>query len=514
VKPPPPPGDPGASGIPARADPVSVAGAFGRGVAIAVVVAAVGQLPGVIARMLGGHTPWRTTFGLGWLDTLAMHRIGIQGRGPGGAGAIRLSMGFLLGTAVVLWLGYRSGRRLSRDAVGSSRAIAGSVVLAIALAVGYTVPIAVVSALVRVRAGSIPPFVPASLAFGAVGWQAVLFPFALAAGSTLAGAIDLGASENIHDGDGRTDVRAALHGGWSAFVATIVLALVGVLVVAAVRPTGLERYARAVAASGPSGAALVLGVHAMVLPNQSLMIASASMGGCVTLSGRWGDEAILCADRFPATDPPTVALDAISLVAGGSAPSGRTRPMPPGYLAFGLVPLAGTLWGGRRAAAGARDPGRRLLRAAGAGVVFAVLMAAGVWAASMSIELGELAGGPASVTLGSAPLATGLLAVGWGVLGGMVGVSVPAGQGVGGSPPGARSSGAVPAPSPEPARGSAVGPSTPSDPAVTSREDRSVPPTEPAPAADGSGPPAPEPDAAVPGAAVSADEEPPKPTSA
>ena len=98
---------------------------------------------------------------------------------------------------------------------------------------------------------------------------------------------------------------------------------------------------------------------------------------------------------------------------------------PSGYFLFLLVPALSVVLGGRYAA-----KRRAQLRweavgmGAASGVVFAALVAVGSWLASVSAGLSSPIGGlpaNASVLIGPGVLAAGLLALAWGVVGGVIG---------------------------------------------------------------------------------------------
>jgi hypothetical protein len=98
--------------------------------------------------------------------------------------------------------------------------------------------------------------------------------------------------------------------------------------------------------------------------------------------------------------------------------------LPAWYLLFALVPLAATVIGGRRAGEGARSPRERAASGALAGVVYAVLAVVAAWAATVVLPaLTPLFGGPPH--LGPDLERTFLLALAWGVLGGMIGALLP-----------------------------------------------------------------------------------------
>ena len=69
------------------------------------------------------------------------------------------------------------------------------------------------------------------------------------------------------------------------------------------------------------------------------------------------------------------------------------------------------------------------MRGAGAGVVFAALVGAGTWMASLEAGLTLNATNTlATFTLGANPIETALLALAWGVIGGAVGAWLLGGQ--------------------------------------------------------------------------------------
>ena len=201
------------------------------------------------------------------------------------------------------------------------------------------------------------------------------------------------------------------------------LAVIGVLMLAAVRPQGLATYTRAVSANGSKVAILLLGHHALLLPDQSFLVLAPSMGGCTSLRGPAATISLICPGTLPVLDPPTLLDDLARVRDRGStqAPS-ASRTMPAGYWAFVLVPLMATLAAGRWVAAGVDDLGGRLRRTVGAGVVFAALVGIGTWMANIDLVVGRASTpGTSTFTLGARPVPTAVLALAWGVVGGSVG---------------------------------------------------------------------------------------------
>ena len=106
--------------------------------------------------------------------------------------------------------------------------------------------------------------------------------------------------------------------------------------------------------NGPRVAALLLGHHALLLPNQSFFVLAPSMGGCTELRGPKASIPLLCPGRLPNLGSPDI-LDDIARVDGAAQPTGGTtadRPMPAGYWMFVLVPAVATFSGGRSAGSG------------------------------------------------------------------------------------------------------------------------------------------------------------------
>jgi xanthine/uracil/vitamin C permease (AzgA family) len=98
--------------------------------------------------------------------------------------------------------------------------------------------------------------------------------------------------------------------------------------------------------------------------------------------------------------------------------------MPAGYWMFVLVPAVATFSGGRSAGSGGSGARESLVRGAGAGVAFAVLVGVGSWLASAELVLHAVeTPGTTVLTLGPRPLPTALLALAWGVVGGVLGAT-------------------------------------------------------------------------------------------
>ena len=102
-------------------------GAAGRGSrsgaasgALGLAIALAGQLVPTLIDLFGGGLAFPTALRIGWFYTLAFHRVGLDvdaasSRRP------RLSIAFLSGTGLALWLLFRAGRAAAELAGRRSR---------------------------------------------------------------------------------------------------------------------------------------------------------------------------------------------------------------------------------------------------------------------------------------------------------------------------------------------------------------------------------------------------------
>lgn len=392
-----------------------------KGAILAFVVTAIAaQVVPVAIEAFGGRLALSTALKLGWFYELAFHRVAIDVTGSGGETG-RVSVAFLSGTGLAMWMLFRAGRTAARAAGPSlrTRVLVGAMV-----GPAYAFPIVIVTSLVRLPLQTGGAFLPETIRVHGVVWQAFVLPalLGIAAGGA-GGAIDsLPRWSRTH---------ACLVGGWRGLLGALGLAAIGVLMLAAVRPQGTATYARVVSSNGPRAAVLLLGHHALLVPNQSFFVLGPSMGGCTDLAGSDTTIPLICPGRLPVLDSPAL-LDDLARVVGGIDPtSGGTipdRPMPPGYWAFLFVPALATIAGGWYAGAGRLGPLRfreALGRGAGAGMVFALLVGVGAWMASATLTVRAADGtSTTSLTLGPRPLPAALLALAWGVVGGALGASI------------------------------------------------------------------------------------------
>jgi hypothetical protein len=392
----------------ARAIPVAIRG----GLLAALLAAAIGQTPPLAVNLTGGGLAIVTQLTLGWLYTVASNAVAVEVRGLGSgrveivAATIRLAL--LTCTAVLIWALVRAGSATARRVADRPvrRIVAGA-----SVAVTYAIPIGLVSWVVRLRLGTGGGFLPDTVSFRAVVWEAFAVPFLLAAVSGAAGG--LRASRAVPAG-----VRSVLAGGWRAFLAAIVLSLACLLLIAALRPSGPEGYVDQLRSLAPRTGALWLGHQGLLLPNQATLALVPAMGACdvVTLDGR--SAPVLCVDRLPAgRDPSEWLVSAID-----DTPGTPTRSAPVVVRILLLAPLAATAMGGWRAGAAAGSVWAGAARGLLAGVVFATLVGIAAWASTVTIEshpAGPASGGRA-IEIGARPLEAAAYGLAWGAVVGAV----------------------------------------------------------------------------------------------
>ena len=218
VNPPAPPASPEASvtppdrmgsapGVGLRAAiPVGIKG----GLAACAIVALAGQAAPLLIDLFGGGLALPTALKIGWFYELAFHRVGIDITAANG-GTTRLSVAFLAGTGLALLLLYRAGRAAAGRAGPVFRDRASAVAI---VGLSYALPIAVVTAFVRLRLAPGLAFLPETVRIQGVVWQSFVFPALLGiaaagAGSTLASVLAGIASAGVAD-------RRVAHGARSA----------------------------------------------------------------------------------------------------------------------------------------------------------------------------------------------------------------------------------------------------------------------------------------------------------
>jgi len=357
----------------------------------------------------GWYHPW-SWFKIGLAETLASVRVPFTSTETADAvmsvATLQVAMGAL--TIAVLVLAYRAGLAQSRELERrpGAAAAAGS-----AVGLGFAVPMLVAA-------------FPITLGFPQFGidrlqpvlWQAFLLPLVVAG---VAGAIGglAGAREQVEGASPwGPRLAAAARGGAAAFWWGLVLSFIGFLALAAISAGPTGAYARFVGRTGGSGAATVI-EHAVLLPNQSTMILAVSMGATAQLSVAGGSALELDRSGIRTTS------EAGSFLAAYVGADGTSAAFPSWFALFLLIPAAAGVLGGRAAGLGVAVRSERLIRGALGGAVFAVLCGIAAWGATLVVPtFASLVGG--SVSLGTSPLTTTALALGWGLVGGLLGAAV------------------------------------------------------------------------------------------
>jgi hypothetical protein len=334
-----------------------------------------------------------------------VHRVPVE------VGPITVSLALLLATAAAGWLLFRGGRAVASgtEAPAAVRAIRGA-----AVAVPYAVGSLLVSLVATWAspgpigsAARVDAAVPSIL--GSLTW-----PLLLGAACGAAGGVSAGPA----DGSIERRTRATLAGGWRMAWLSVALGTTGVLVVLALHPGPVRAYLDGAFQRGPAaGAVIVVGTVA-ALPNAGTGAAAAAMGAGVELEVLGASCTVISYTRFPGAEGATGGPCGRLPFAIGSTPAG--------YLLFLLVPLAGSVAGGRLAARrGGTESGRDGgLIGAAAGFTFAVILAGLCVASRLVYE----ATGPVAVlvsdlqvAMGADPVAAFLLGLMWGPAGGAVG---------------------------------------------------------------------------------------------
>ena len=390
----------------------AVMAALGQALAFAVNLT---QAPGVSAG---------TTAKMGWLYFGWFQHATVTTRltssVSGGAGLTAdVGLAMMLGTFLAIAILYRGGRAVADRAGGGGGA---RVLHGLKVAPAYAIPPFLVSGLVSIDIpipGNAPVAGSLQMPSGGLSWFVLPLLIATAAGA--AGGLRSGRHELLsHDPWGRR-AAGAIAGGLRMFVLGLALSFAAVLVLAAVRPGATRTYFAAVSRPPTDQTAAIIAHHVLLLPNQSMWVLVPAMGGCDGLSGGGVSASFLCYSKFPRN----VSVSPEGLISGTPAVRADFGAARSGYLLFLLVPAVSVVLGGRYAAKKrARLRWEAVGVGAASGVVFAVLVAVGSWLASVSAGLSSPAAGipaNASVLIGPAVGAAGLLALLWGVVGGGLG---------------------------------------------------------------------------------------------
>jgi hypothetical protein len=365
----------------------------------------------------GLYRPW-SWIKIGLLYVLASCGVTVDVSGPAvGPNPARVRLALTLGTALVLWVSVRAGRTVARSARGARSATPdapGSRSRLVSAAGWGTLPAVPLAVLTTLAALLVTLSFPGSGVdrLRPIVWEAFVLPLALAAAAGAGGAVaDLAGAVTDREEPFRGVEIAA--GGWRMFVVALSLSFAAVLTLAAIEPDVARSYARGLDDLGVGGAVL-FGHHVLLLPTQSIDVLAPSMGGTTELVVQGATA------RLTLTGVDTTS--GLALFAG--FPDDRGPRFPSWYLVFLAVPAAATVAGGRRASRAVRGARDRMMRGAGAGAVFASLVAGASALATITVA------NPAGLSgrLGPVFPSTVVLALGWGVAGGVVGALLPVGR--------------------------------------------------------------------------------------
>lgn len=336
--------------------------------------------------------------------------------------AFRVGLALMVGTFVAIGLLYWAGRAVADGVGGGGLA---RVLHGMKVAPFYAVPSFLVSWVVRLDV-PIPanPLASGSVEVRSSAAQSFVLPLLIALAAGAAGGLRSGRYELLAREPWGRRVAGALAGGFRMLLLGLVLSFAGLLVLAAVHPDATKAYFEAVSEPPADETVVIIGHHVLLLPNQSMWVLVPAMGGCDRVFVIGESYPFLCYWKYPRE----VSIGPISPenVFGGAPPvSTEFGTAPAGYFLFLLVPAVSVFLGGRHAA---RKRARMRFEAAAvgaaSGIVFAVLVATGSWLASMSAAFSAnlgLISTDSSVRAGPDVLVGGLLALGWGVVGGLAG---------------------------------------------------------------------------------------------
>ncbi len=331
-----------------------------------------------------------------WLKVGSLYLASFFGAGVrvdvGGQELFVLRLPLMAGTALAGWLLFRAGRSVARAGAWS----AGWVVA------GFVVPLWALVLPARLLFPDLGgPGVDATV--HAIAWQVLLFPAVFAAIVVAAGVV----SGRAPGSPRAASARRIIAGGWRMTWLALVFAFAGFLVVAAIHPGRAAEYGRWLGSQGRGGTLLV-GHELLAAPNAAFFALAPAMGGATTVSGTAGTRTLAASVRMSGLGP-------VAFIPPGGYPA---RDFGWIFYLLLLVPLAATVGGGRFAAMGASRPGARAVRGAGAGVVFGMLISAGSAFAAVAAPLSRA---QLPIHVGVAMPSSALLAMAWGIGGGVLG---------------------------------------------------------------------------------------------
>ena len=294
-----------------------------------------------------------------------------------------LTIGFLL-------LAARAGRRAARTRPDRSPLVASALAAA-----GAGVPVAILSA-----AGS----TLVTLFFPSLGLRLRVDVPTAALWAGILAAAGAGMGAYLEAAAGRASA-AALRGGMAAYGWALGLLAVAVFVLATLEPTVTRAYLEGSIGLGGGGGVL-FGYHLLAFPAQSALLLVPASGSCLKVIG----------------DGPMFDLCPWRLVASG--PTGelflpKPLPLSPWLWLLGVAHFLAAMLGGRRAAIDANTAGGATGLGVGAGLIFALLVAAGGWFAAP--QLAPILVPLPQISIHAEWMRTAVAALAWGAAGGAAG---------------------------------------------------------------------------------------------
>jgi hypothetical protein len=416
--------------------------ALARGALAFVAVASVGIVVAIASSVAGLRLPIGELLRIGLLYLGPFHHVPVVVEGEvdlraipvpnvptTGLTTVEIGIALLSFTALAAWLLFGGGRAAADRTGGglADRVLAGTLV-----APSYAVPVLLVALFVETEEPvELGAFVSGSIGVRLAPWQALLFPFAIAAAAGAAGGLWSWCRDR--DADPRaTALAASVVGGFRMFVFAVLLSIAGLFAAGVVQPDEVvavltpstARYYQTVF-ERPGAGAVILAHHLAIAPNEAMWTLVPAMGRCDVVRG--GPESdLLCYGRFPHGLERVVEPVVAGAPVPPQQPGVELRRAPSGYFLFLLVPAIATVIGGR-AAARRRGIAGRPATAVGAasGLVFAALVGLASLLSVVTVSYGStlVEGSGGSLWLGPEPLGGALLAAMWGVAGGAIGAA-------------------------------------------------------------------------------------------
>jgi uncharacterized protein DUF6350 len=418
-----------------------LADALARGFVAFLAMVAIGQVLAFLAWLVADTGVSAAAVArLGWMYFGAFHHVTIEldvtdldlvapNAAPGST-SLSIGIALLSITAVAVMLLFRAGRRVADRAGGRAGA---RVLLGAAVAPAYALPAFVAALLVEVRTPiRFGAFATGDVHVALSPWQALVFPFAIAAASGAAGGF-----RSAFEGTPSEELRrigAASAGAVRMLVVGLWLSLAGLFVAGVAQPDepvalltpSTAQYFETVFGR-PAAGLVILGHHLAVAPNEAMWTIVPAMGACDGVRGSATVD-FLCYARFPVLLE--AGVPAIEGLSGVALPFGSVvfRRAPTAYLVFLLVPAAATLIGGRLAGRrfGASRRERALLGVT-SGAMFALLVGIMSVLSGITIGYGAAFGGDGSsgwIIVGPNVVTGTLSALAWGSVGGALGAAI------------------------------------------------------------------------------------------